>query len=108
MCRAMDRGRRLTFGGVAELYDQVRPAYPAELVQDIIALAPLDGDAPRALEVGAGTGKATAMFAQRGLSIRALEPSAEMAAIAERNLDESGTVTIDRTDFEQWDPRGET
>ena len=64
----MPSRRRLAFGEVAELYDEVRPSYPAELVEDVIALAPLDGDAPRALEVGAGTGKATVLFAQRGLS----------------------------------------
>lgn len=66
--------RRLSFGSVAEQYDRIRPSYPEQLVDDVIAYA---GDgltaAGRALEVGAGTGKATLQFAARGL--RALVPS---------------------------------
>ena len=60
--------RRLSFGSVAEQYDRIRPSYPEQLVDDVIAYA---GDgltaAGRALEVGAGTGKATLQFAARGL-----------------------------------------
>jgi len=100
MCE-VDRARRLTFGGVAELYDQARPSYPSELVDDVIALA---GGAPgvRALEVGAGTGKATVMVAARGMVVRALEPSPQMAAIARRNCRAYPGVTIDETDLERW------
>jgi hypothetical protein len=52
------------FGEVAELYDQARPSYPAVLFDDVIAFAP---QSPRVLEVGAGTGKATVLLAERGL-----------------------------------------
>src|SRR5438105_8011948 len=76
---AMEHERRLAFGAVAELYDRARPSYPEALVEDVVALAPL-GSPPRALEVGAGTGKATVLFAARGVAVHALAPSAEMAA----------------------------
>jgi SAM-dependent methyltransferase len=97
----VERKLRLSFGEVAELYDQSRPSYPGELVDDVIALA---GGAPgvRALEVGAGTGKATVMFAARGLAVHGLEPSPEMAAIARRNCAPFPDVTIEEADFERW------
>ena len=99
----MARERRLAFGEVAELYDKARPTYPEMLVDDVIALAPLDGRA-RALEVGAGTGKATVLFAARGVAIHALEPAAEMAAIARRNCAPYPKVTIEVSEFEPWRP----
>jgi SAM-dependent methyltransferase len=98
------RERRLAFGEVAELYDRTRPSYPPALVQDVLELAPLQ-DVPRALEVGAGTGKATVLFARRGVSVLALEPSPEMAAIAARNCAGLANVTIERTGFERWQRR---
>lgn len=99
------RERRLVFGEVADLYDQHRPAYPEALIEDLIALAGLDDGQP-VLEVGAGTGKATAMFATRDIPVIAVEPSAEMAAVARRNCESHGNVIIEESDFEQWDPRG--
>ncbi len=96
--------RRLAFGGVAELYERARPSYPEALVDDVIEFAGVrPGD--RAVEVGAGTGKATVLFAQRGLHVVALEPDAEMAAVASDRLATFTAVSIERTDFEHWRPR---
>jgi SAM-dependent methyltransferase len=99
------RERRLVFGEVAELYDRHRPTYPPALIDDLVAEAGLDGR-QAVLEVGAGTGKATALFAARGIPVVAVEPSAEMAAVARRSLAEDGEVAIEESDFEGWDPRG--
>jgi len=58
---------------VAELYDRARPSYPTPVIAAMInALRVRRGD--RILEVGAGTGKATAPAAARGLRVVALEP----------------------------------
>jgi SAM-dependent methyltransferase len=86
------------FGQVAERYERVRPSYPDALVDEVIEVA---GEGP-ALEVGAGTGKATMMFAQRGISVHALEPSAEMASIARRRCAGFPRVTFAENDFEDW------
>ena len=90
--------RRLTFGRVAELYDRARPSYPAVLIDDVLAFA----GSGRALEVGAGTGKATVMFAARGVEVVALEPSVEMATVARRNCGRYPGVSIVVRDFETW------
>lgn len=52
--------------------------------------------------MGAGTGKATAAFAARGLTIMALEPSPDMAALALRNCAAFPGVSVDVTTFENW------
>jgi SAM-dependent methyltransferase len=101
----MDEERRRSFGGVAELYDRSRPSYPAGLVDEVLEFAGA-GTGDRALEIGAGTGKATVLFAERGLHVVGLEPSAEMAAIARRNCAPHANVRIEEAEFERWEPNG--
>jgi trans-aconitate methyltransferase len=93
--------QRLAFGSVAELYDRARPSYPAAAIDDVIAHGRLSaGD--RVLEVGAGTGKATVLLAQRGLPVLALEPSAAMAARARANCEGLAGVEVVESEFESW------
>ncbi|HET9074821.1 MAG TPA: class I SAM-dependent methyltransferase [Solirubrobacteraceae bacterium] len=84
----IDHARRTSFGSVARQYDRARPSYPAALVDEVIAYA---GARPGscAVEAGAGTGKATALFAERGLRITAIEPSPEMAEVGAAHLDDA-------------------
>lgn len=97
--------RRVIFGEVPDLYDRVRPSYPAALVDDTLAFGELRaGDA--AVEVGPGTGKATVLFAKRGLSITGVEPSAPMAGVCRRNCASFPNVSVEDGLFEQWDERG--
>lgn len=92
---------RPVFGGVAETYDRIRPAYPHQAVDDLIDFAqPQTGD--RMLEVGAGTGKATVLFAGRGLDVVALEATPEMAEVARRNCEGFADVSVRTCAFEDW------
>jgi len=95
--------QRLAFGRVAEIYDRARPSYPPESVEAVIAFGNLRPPAP-ILEVGAGTGKATVLFARRGHPILALEPSAAMAAVARVNCAAFPAVEVVETEFEGWTP----
>jgi SAM-dependent methyltransferase len=101
------RPRRLVFGEVAALYHRRRPGYPEALIDDLAAWAADGGGAPSALEVGAGTGKATQLLAARGVAVVAIEPSAEMAAFA-RTATAGLDVEIVVSDFERWPPAGRT
>ena len=96
--------RRLSFGGVAEQYEAARPSYPRELVDDVLAFAGC-GPGDPALEVGAGTGKATRLFAARGLDLLALEPDPRMAAVASRQAATAGLNVRTRVvEFERAHP----
>jgi SAM-dependent methyltransferase len=99
--------RRLSFGGAAARYDRMRPSYPSELVEDVLAFACLAAE-DLAVEVGAGTGKATALFAARGIALTAIEPSGEMAVLARRNCAPYPRVQVVQADFESWEPAGGT
>lgn len=94
---------RATFDEVAELYDRARPAYPVALLDDLVALACL-GPGSRLLEVGPGTGQATAPLAERGISIVAVELGAALAAVARRNLARFPHVEVVNADVEKWEP----
>lgn len=96
------REQRLVFGEEAELYDRARPGYAAKLVDGVLGFAGVEGGGLRALEVGAGTGKATVAFASRDLRILALEPSPEMAEVARRNCAGFPRVRIAQASFEEW------
>ena len=71
-------GRALSFGAVATAYERFRPGYPVTLLDIVMAYAGEPVGA--ALEIGAGTGKATRLFAQRGIAVTATEPDAAMLA----------------------------
>lgn len=93
--------RALVFGEVAELYDRARPTYPPELVDHVLSVIP-DPLNARVLEVGAGTGKATTLFARRVGSLIALEPDPAMATIAERRTATLDHVNVLVNSFEDW------
>ena len=95
--------QRLAFGRVADLYDRARPSYPRAVAEAVLEFAHLMPPAT-ILEVGAGTGKATALFAQLGLGVLALEPSHEMARIARANCAPYPRVEIVEAEFERWRP----
>lgn len=70
--------RALSFGAVAAAYERYRPGYPAALFDTVMRYA--GGTVRNALEIGAGTGKATRLFAERGVAVTATEPDAAMLA----------------------------
>lgn len=88
--------RALSFGAVAAAYERFRPGYPVELLDTVVSYA---GQPIRtALEVGAGTGKATRLFAESGIAVTATEPDPEMLAELRRHV--PATVTAVQAAFE--------
>ncbi|MFJ9772936.1 class I SAM-dependent methyltransferase [Kitasatospora sp. NPDC101157] len=84
--------RALSFGTVAQAYERYRPGYPAELFELVAEYA---GRPVRtALEIGAGTGKATRLFAGRGVAVTATEPDAAMLAELRRNVPAGGPAGV--------------
>lgn len=88
--------RALSFGQAAAAYERFRPGYSVDLVDEVLAYAgrPLH----TALEIGAGTGKATRVFASRGIAVTATEPDPAMLAELRRHVPDN--VTTIRAAFE--------
>jgi SAM-dependent methyltransferase len=99
-----DRDRfRLTFDEDASAYDRTRPVAPGHVFDELVELAGLPPGAS-ILEIGPGSGQATAPLAARGLRIVALEPGPRLAARARRNLASFSTVEVLTTSYEAWEP----
>ncbi|RNG24500.1 class I SAM-dependent methyltransferase [Streptomyces botrytidirepellens] len=99
------RGLGRVFNEVPELYDRVRPGYPGQLFTDLAAVTGMD-EGSSVLEVGCGTGQATRSLAALGCPVTAIEPGADMAALARRRLAAFRNVEVERSTFEEWDDRG--
>ncbi|WP_354644514.1 class I SAM-dependent methyltransferase [Kitasatospora camelliae] len=92
--------RALAFGAIAQAYERFRPGYPDELFGLVTTYA---GRPVRtALEIGAGTGKATRLFAGRGVDVTATEPDAAMLAELRKTV--PANVTTVRAAFEDLRP----
>ncbi len=94
--------RALSFGPVAEAYERFRPGYPVELFDMVMTYA--GRPVLRALEIGAGTGKATRLFVQRGVRVTATEPDAAM--LAELRTHVPANVRTIQAAFEDLRPGG--
>jgi SAM-dependent methyltransferase len=93
-----DRRRAGAFGSAADRYDRYRPRYPESLVAALVAR-----HGARVLDVGAGTGIASAQFMEAGAEVLAVEPDPRMAAVAAGK-----GVRVEQSTFEDWQPAGRT
>jgi 16S rRNA A1518/A1519 N6-dimethyltransferase RsmA/KsgA/DIM1 with predicted DNA glycosylase/AP lyase activity len=77
----IDRELKTTFDDVADIYDEVRPEYPEQLIEDVIVLSgiPAKGSI---LEIGCGSGKATLPFAWRKYTMLCLELGPRLSQLA--------------------------
>ena len=89
-----ERERRIHFDKIVEKYDKVRWDYPDELFADAIRYAG-SGTGKKAIEIGAGTGKATAPFLNAGYAVTAVELGDNMSEfLAEKFKDHKGFDVI--------------
>jgi SAM-dependent methyltransferase len=80
-----------SFGVAAPAYAEHRPSYAQAAVRWALKGAP----GPRVLDLGAGTGKLTAVLAALGADVVAVEPDAAMLAELRRALPKVATFTGD-------------
>ena len=78
--------RGSSFGAVAADYAEHRPDYPADAVRWCVAPLGRDVAGLRVLDLGAGTGKLTALLARLGADVTAVEPDSAMLAELRRRL----------------------
>jgi SAM-dependent methyltransferase len=80
-----------SFGSEAPRYDRTRPSYPAAALEKVLnsltAPGRAGGSIPRRfLDVGAGTGKLTALLLDRDAEVVAVDPDPDMLAVLSRRL----------------------
>jgi ubiquinone/menaquinone biosynthesis C-methylase UbiE len=87
------------FDEIAAEYDRNRPMYPDELVDQAGRVAGI-GDGDQVLEIGCGSGQLTRSLAARGWHVTAVEPGANLIALARQNLEGAGAVEFMNARFE--------
>lgn len=85
------------FGADAGRYDRARPAYPAELVERIVAASP----GRDVLDAGCGTGICARLFQAAGCRVLGVDPDPRMAELARQ-----GGTEVEVARLEDWDPAG--
>jgi SAM-dependent methyltransferase len=88
--------KRLSFNEVPDIYDEIRPSYPASLYGALFELLP---PSPDIVEVGPGTGQATKDLLARGASVHAVEIGPATAAKLRSNLP-TDRLRVTVADFE--------
>lgn len=81
----MTRHYGMVFDDVAAEYDRHRPTYPDELIDRACRVAGL-GSGDEVLEVGCGSGQLACGLVARGLRVTAIEPGANLVALASQKL----------------------
>lgn len=98
----MSTERARSFGAVAAAYERYRPEYPERVVELVREYA--DRPLRTALELGAGTGKATRVFARQGISVTASDPDEGMLGELHKGLPEVRTVRASLEDLPSMGP----
>lgn len=88
------------FDEAAEYYDYYRPSYPDNLIECIESKAGLTPSS-KILEIGAGSGKASELFLNRGYELLAIEPGAQLAEVGRRKHRGKNLEYL-VTRFEHW------
>ncbi|WP_334077595.1 class I SAM-dependent methyltransferase [Paenibacillus sanfengchensis] len=88
------------FNATAAYYDLYRPSYPKELIHCIEKNSNIGLDS-KILEIGAGSGKASELFLNRGYGLVCIEPSPQLAEMG-MNKHKDKKVEFVVTRFENW------
>jgi ubiquinone/menaquinone biosynthesis C-methylase UbiE len=90
---------RTHFDEIVINYDKIRPEYPCELFNDIFSYSGT-GKNKTALEIGAGTGKATTPFLNAGYNVTAVELGKNMADFLQKKYINHNGFNVIISDFE--------
>ncbi|WJH33484.1 methyltransferase domain-containing protein [Paenibacillus sp. CC-CFT747] len=100
--------RKHTFNEVAREYDKFRPNYPKELFSEILSYASISTN-DRILEIGCGTGKATAGLVNLGYeNIVCIELGRNLADLTRTKFIDTPNVKVINSDFESWQNEANT
>ena len=94
-----ERDRRTHFDEIVVNYDKMRLEYPNELMEDILEYSGAEAG-KKALEIGAGTGKATSPFLNAGYNVTAVEIGANMSAFLLKRFKGYKNFSVIIADFE--------
>lgn len=96
-----EKNMKNTFSNVIDDYDYARPKYPIDLYKKISEFANLK-EGQNILEVGAGTGQSTDLFASAPHNLDLLEVSKEQVAFLKEKYRANKNITVFESYFEEY------
>jgi len=100
---ATKAAERVAFDKAVEAYERVRPGYPPALFDEMWRYLGSSIDTqqqPNVLEIGAGTGKATAALLEHGARVTAVEIGPEMSAFLRQKFAGEARLEVINAPFE--------
>jgi SAM-dependent methyltransferase len=94
-----ERNNRTIFDEMVMNYDKIRGSYPGKLYEDVIRYSEQE-KGKKALEIGAGTGKATAPFLDMGYVVTAVEMGTNMTEFLLEKFKEYANFNVITATFE--------
>lgn len=94
-----ERNNRIVFDEIVVSYDTMRPEYPDDLFRDVLEFANSE-KGKNAIEIGAGTGKATTPFLHAGYNVTAIELGPNMASFILNKFKEHIAFSVIEAAFE--------
>lgn len=99
--------RREHFNEIVTEYDKVRPYYPEDLFNDIFLYCQHNNDNKKAIEIGAGTGKATTPFLNANYDVTAVELSKNMSEFLSKKFATYKNFKVITSSFEDAELEGD-
>ncbi len=93
-----ERNNRTHFDNIVVDYEKIRQAYPEQLIADILDY--MGPDKVNALDIGAGTGKASAPFLEAGFNLTAVEIGANMSEYLSIKFEDYDSFNVITSAFE--------
>ncbi|MGM1048824.1 MAG: class I SAM-dependent methyltransferase [Bacillota bacterium] len=90
------------FNQMSDYYDKFRPSYPLDVVEKIIQETGIN-QTSQLLEIGAGSGKATELFAAQDLNICCIEPGPDLVERGTKKFANNRRVGFITARFEEYD-----
>lgn len=94
-----ERDKRVHFDEIVMKYEETRPEWPNDIFEDIINYS-IKEQGNKALEIGAGTGKATVHFLNKGYDVTAVEISNHMAEFLKERFKDNKDFSVLVSTFE--------
>ena len=94
--------RKYSFNEIPELYESMRPLYPAAMMDDIQQVSQIP-QLGRILEIGCGTGQATLPWAKKGYVMTCLDLGEQTIAFVKNKMAAYHKVQFIHADFETWE-----
>jgi ubiquinone/menaquinone biosynthesis C-methylase UbiE len=88
----------LTFNNVTKQYDSIRPNYPSELFDEIFEYSKLNSNS-KCLEIGIGTGQATAPFLNKNIDVTAIDIGDNLCHFVRKKFNQFQNFTVINDDF---------